>query len=95
MHKKSGKDLKPQPISVIDKHIVTKIDCGIYHSVALTSLNILFSWGGGGSNYNKGQLGLDTHDDVQYPKPIVFFEDKKVVDFACGELHTLAITEDK
>lgn len=54
LHKKSGPQLEPAPISKLDKYIVTKIDCGIYHSVALIQEGILFSWGGGGKHYNRG-----------------------------------------
>lgn len=36
LHKKSGKGTSPTPISVLDRLIVKKIDCGIYHSIALT-----------------------------------------------------------
>ncbi len=53
------------------KKIIIKVDCGDFHSAALTSnnwktkwnkkiywkfkdLGELFTWGGGGSNFNKG-----------------------------------------
>ena len=32
-------------------------------------------------------------DDTRKPMPIKFFKQKNVLDFACGECHTLAITE--
>ena len=43
---------------------VVKIGCGDFHSVALTDTGILFTWGGGGINYNKGQTGHGNSDDI-------------------------------
>jgi len=38
--------------------------------MALSDQGILFSWGGGGQHYNKGQLGHDNLDDIGHPKAI-------------------------
>ena len=34
--------------------MIIQIDCGDFHSVALDSEGILYTWGGGGAAYNKG-----------------------------------------
>lgn len=52
---------------------------------------MLFSWGGGGVHFNKGQCGHGTNLDVDSPHPIKMLKTKPVVDVACGGYHTIAI----
>jgi len=54
----------------------------------------MYSWGGGGPAYNKGQLGLGHLKDVLKPELINELSDKFIVSFACGGFHTLALTSD-
>lgn len=62
LHKKlgqrGGKELnRPgQVLALRDKEVVY-VDCGDFHSVALTSDGKVYSWGGGGSFFNRGQCG--------------------------------------
>lgn len=52
-HKKIGdRNPKPSLVRGLDKVKIVKIGCGDFHSVALTERGILFTWGGGGKNYN-------------------------------------------
>lgn len=44
--------------------------------MALSEHGVLYSWGGGGKDYNKGQTGHNTLDDIDSPKPIEFFKNK-------------------
>ena len=60
--------------------------------VKLIDNGILFSWGGGGQ-YNKGQCGHGTTENINVPTPIAFFRNKVVIDFACGGYHTVAKVE--
>ena len=73
---------------------VTYIDCGDFHSVALDSEGKLYTWGGGGQSYNKGQCGHGTLEDVEAPTLVSFFEKKKVIKVSAGGFHTLALCED-
>ncbi len=52
----------------------------------------MFSWGGGGTNKNRGQLGHSNYKDLEIPEQIMFFKNKKVKTIACGDYHTMALT---
>lgn len=94
-HKKTGdRNPKPSPIRGFDRVNIVKIGCGDFHSAALSDQGILFTWGGGGSKYNKGQLGHGISDDVQTPMPIKFFQNSPIYDFECGGYHTVSIQSD-
>jgi alpha-tubulin suppressor-like RCC1 family protein len=82
------------PTQLISFGFVTVVSCGQYHSIALTSLGQIFTWG---SNQH-GQLGLDSTDTlptgnrrVWQPREVkldgVFF-----ADVSAGGYHTLALT---
>ena len=56
----------------------------------------MFTWGGGGSSYNKGQCGHGHLKDTEYPTQVEQLADHKVVSIAAGGFHNLAATvEDK
>lgn len=96
LHKKIGdKTSAPSLIDGLEKVKVTRVDCGDFHSIALSENGILFSWGGGGANFNKGQCGHGTTENIRSPRPIEFFKNKPVRDFACGGYHTVAICENR
>jgi len=73
---------------------IKKVACGDFHSVALTEDGKIFSWGGGGSFFNKGQCGHGNNEDTITPEIIKDLETKTVVDVSCGGYHTLALTSD-
>ncbi len=79
--------------SLLNKKII-QISCGDYHSVALSNDHQVFSWGGGGVSYNRGQCGHGDLKDVEIPKKIDFFKGKKVVKIVCGGYHTMVVLED-
>ena len=54
----------------------------------------VYSWGGGGVSYNKGQCGHGDLKDIEIPKRIEFFKNKKVVKVVCGGYHTLVLTDE-
>lgn len=74
--------------------VITQIDCGDFHSVALGHDGTLYSWGGGGQSYNKGQCGMGNYEDVEVPKVVKALENKFVTKVAAGGFHTLAYTKD-
>ena len=47
---------KPRLIRKLETKIITSIACGMYHTLALSQIGDLFSWGRG----FEGQLGLST-----------------------------------
>ena len=53
----------------------------------------MYSWGGGGQNKNKGQLGHSNKKDLPHPEEIKFFKDMKVAKIACGDYHTMVLTQ--
>lgn len=77
---------------LVGQHIID-IACGDFHSIALNSIGQVYSWGGGGQNKNKGQLGHSNKKDLPHPEEIKFFKDKKVSKIACGDYHTMIITQ--
>lgn len=72
---------------------ITDIDCGDFHSLALDDEGRLYSWGGGGQSYNKGQCGHGNDHDVSEPKQVQFFDGVRVTQVCAGSFHTLAVTE--
>ena len=97
LHKKlgareRGKDFR-SPAHVIGLQRVKKVACGDFHSVALTVDGKIYSWGGGGSFFNKGQCGHGNNKDVENPEIIKSLEGKFVTDVVCGGYHTLALTK--
>ena len=71
---------------------VTAVDCGDFHSVALTADGRLFAWGGGGQ-YNKGQCGQGHCNNVEAPALVAFPSQLAVQRVSCGGFHTLALTQ--
>jgi alpha-tubulin suppressor-like RCC1 family protein len=104
LHKKTGETAKsvgvpksePRLVEALADRgaVIVQIDCGDFHSVALAKDGILYSWGGGGQSYNKGQCGLGHTDDAELPQMVKDLASKKVTKVAAGGFHTLALTED-
>lgn len=97
LHKKlgareGGKDFR-SPAHVVGLRNVKRVACGDFHSIALTEGGKVYSWGGGGSFFNKGQCGHGNDKDIQTPALIKSLENKNVVDIVCGGYHTLALTD--
>ncbi|XP_072534564.1 probable E3 ubiquitin-protein ligase HERC4 [Salminus brasiliensis] len=71
---------------------VAAVACGQEHSLALCDSGQVFSWGGGG----EGQLGINSPVSkspkpvlIQIPSPLPI----PVVQVACGNIHSLALTK--
>ncbi|CAF0890695.1 unnamed protein product [Brachionus calyciflorus] len=69
---------------------ITYASCGGHHSVILGASGRVYSFGDG----SKGQLG--NGDEIQKskkPEIVSFFRKKKIIQVACGECHTVFVTE--
>lgn len=74
---------------------IVYLECGGYHTVALTNKGELFSWGRG----DVYQLGIpfkhlckdETGHLSLMPQRIEYFIGKIIKSIACGEAHTLAL----
>ncbi|XP_032310272.1 probable E3 ubiquitin-protein ligase HERC4 isoform X2 [Drosophila ananassae] len=70
-------------------YVVVQIACGSRHSMALSEWGQVLSWG----DNDCGQLGQATDQDiVQLPKIVRQLVSKTVVQIACGNNHSLALT---
>lgn len=88
----------PKQIEGLRKIKISGIACGDSHSIALTSTGEVYSWGAAAC----GQLGLEELDFLPrdgdespyqpYPSLVTKLKGKKIVSVACGEAHTLVLT---
>jgi myosin heavy subunit len=66
---------------------ISQIECGADHTLALSDIGQLFSWGGG----SRGQLGHGAGVDLASPTPIDRFR-RRVTAIGCGAFHSVAVT---
>ncbi|GAB2223406.1 hypothetical protein Droror1_Dr00017547 [Drosera rotundifolia] len=78
----------PRPVSSLEGVQMTQIACGRYHSLALTDVGKVLSWGHGGH----GQLGHSSIQNQKVPTRIDALADHQVVFIACGGSTSAAIT---
>lgn len=92
--KKIGGDkTKTGPQKVEGLYNIKEISCGDFHSLALDKEGKVYSWGGGGLSYNKGQLGLGHTRDIETPTLVESLCGEKIVQISAGGFHSLALTE--
>ena len=75
--------LRPSPINfcgVVELTRVSKVSCSWYHSVALTDVGLLYSWGDGAD----GALGHRNRDNVLQPRLVEWFTEQMV---AAKDIH--------
>lgn len=78
-----------EPVSGLDAYNVTHVACGSTHSVALNQWGQVFSWG----SDTYGQLGHQLGQSIQpVPKIIRALAMHHVVQVACGQRHTIVLT---
>ncbi|XP_034137054.1 probable E3 ubiquitin-protein ligase HERC4 isoform X1 [Drosophila guanche] len=76
-------------IPELQDFVVVQIACGSRHSMALTDWGQILSWG----DNDCGQLGHATHKEIiELPKVLRYLVSKTVVQIACGNNHSLALT---
>ncbi|CAE8585442.1 unnamed protein product, partial [Polarella glacialis] len=92
--------LIPRVVDILRPHFVNTIACGKAHTIAVSDRGRMFTWGAGAC----GQLGHpDTSsfpsDEDGYPfqpvpREVEHLREQKVVATACGDVHTLALTDE-
>ncbi|XP_059167595.1 uncharacterized protein LOC131949741 [Physella acuta] len=80
---------RPMLLETLQPETVIALDCGHYHSLALTSDNQVYSWGWG----VHGQLGHGNPEDCLIPTHVRFLLSLSVVKIAGGYAHSLVLTE--
>ncbi|KAH8255246.1 hypothetical protein KR038_007527 [Drosophila bunnanda] len=76
-------------IPELQDYVIIQIACGSRHSLALSEWGQVLSWG----HNDCGQLGHGTNQEiVQLPKIVRQLVSKTVVQIACGNNHSLALT---
>ncbi|KAI8120902.1 putative E3 ubiquitin-protein ligase HERC4 [Lucilia cuprina] len=76
-------------IAELENYVITRISCGARHSMALNEWGQIFTWG----HNDYGQLGItNSHDVVIQPKIVRNLISKHVVQIACGNNHSLVLT---
>lgn len=89
----------PRIVEHLRPHVVATIACGKAHTIAVSDRGRMYTWGAGAC----GQLGHpDTSsfpsDEDGYPfqpvpREVEQLRDHRVVSTACGDVHTLALTD--
>ena len=84
----------PQLVSALNRKHIVQVECGGAHTVARTSLGLIYTFGRG----RAGRLGHGNEKDQMLPKMVAFFKGTKdsstVEHVACGWGHTVAVTKD-
>lgn len=78
----------PKLIETLRDKDIKKCACGPRHSLALTDGGKVYSWGYGG----EGQLGHADFESKTMPAQIKALGHEHVIDIACGEKHSAALT---
>lgn len=86
--RRSSVEVTKKTTSELTDDIITDVECGAYHSLAITKAGKLYGWGDSGC----GQLGIGRKPKVFIPTEIVIKE--RVVQAAAGFAHTLCITSE-
>ncbi|KAF7488801.1 RCC1 and BTB domain-containing protein 1 [Sarcoptes scabiei] len=87
--KKIPKTNLPQQILSLRKERIVAINCGAFHSLALTSRGLILGWG-----YNFwGQLGLGSNENQFEPVLNVALNRENIVEIACGQHHSVALSK--
>ncbi|XP_034829545.1 probable E3 ubiquitin-protein ligase HERC4 isoform X1 [Maniola hyperantus] len=81
---------KPKIIKFLATKNVIQVDCGSYHSIALTNNGDLYAWGA--NTY--GQCGLGTKSNKETtPQPITSLLGIPIALIACGGNHTFVLSK--
>ncbi|CAG5123144.1 unnamed protein product, partial [Candidula unifasciata] len=80
---------RPMLLETLQSETVVAVECGHYHSLALTTDNQVYSWGWG----VHGQLGHGHPEDCLIPTHVHHLMNVAVVKLSAGYAHTLVLTE--
>ncbi|CEG44772.1 FOG: RCC1 domain [Plasmopara halstedii] len=87
-----GKD-EPLPrllTTLVDQGVpMATVECGEFHTVALTKDGEIWAWGNG----EYGRLGNGESDTCEVPEPIEFFSEDNIVSIAAGRDFSFALTD--
>jgi RCC1 and BTB domain-containing protein len=82
-------EYKPKLINaLLDKNVV-QIVCGYYHSLVLTKSGDLYGFG----NNSYGEIGCGNNTNQLTPIKIIGFNSEKIVSIACGDNHSIVLTD--
>jgi alpha-tubulin suppressor-like RCC1 family protein len=78
------------PIKIIrfSSEKIVSIACGCYHSLVLTDVGNVYSWG----HNSKGQLGIGNQTNQNRPQKIDLNNNQIIKSISCGEYHSLLLT---
>ncbi|GMF41206.1 unnamed protein product [Phytophthora fragariaefolia] len=82
----------PQLVDSLSSQVITKVACGLYHTIAVSSSGEVYSFG----KNDYGQLGLGHARNIKVPtlvKTSLGESDEKIVAVSCGYYHTVTISE--
>lgn len=79
----------PRLVPTLANENVVSVECGQYHTLALTNQGSVFAWGWG----VHGQLGLGSIEDERIPKYVHTLKEHVIVDIAAGHGHSIALTD--
>ncbi|KAG7392478.1 hypothetical protein PHYPSEUDO_000166 [Phytophthora pseudosyringae] len=82
----------PQLVESLSSQVITKVGCGLYHTIVTTSGGEVYSFG----KNDYGQLGLGHARNMKVPtlvKTSLGESDEKIVAVSCGYYHTVTISE--
>ena len=78
----------PIIVSSLKGSRVVQVECGAYHTIALTDNKEVYSWGKG----SNGRLGHGSEDDEALPRRIDSLRKHNIVSIAAGYDHSAAIS---
>eukprot|EP00877_Chromochloris_zofingiensis_P008815 jgi/Chrzof1/4187/Cz14g02070.t1 len=83
--------MQPKAIHELLNEDISSVACGAEYTLAFSrTRQQVYSWGWG----DFGRLGHGDSNDVFMPQQIAFFSGMPIKQVACGDTHTLAITDD-
>jgi len=85
----TGTQNVPRPIMSLERHRVTNISCGWYHSALVTDDGNIYTFGAG----EYGRLGHGDEANQAEPTLVKALEGKNISMVSCGGFHTCAITK--
>ena len=82
---------QPQPRLLVElgSNFIVKLSLGYYHAAAISDKGIVFTWGRG----INGQLGHGSILNEDSVRPVSALTHCFIVDIACGESHSLALSD--
>jgi len=81
--------IHPKLIDPLVGKRIFKMDGGAWHTVALTTTGMVFTWGSSDS----GQLGHGDTEEHKLPTLITSLKGTKIIDISCGEHFVVAVAE--